>query len=223
MLVLSSNRGLAGSYNGNVLRMATRNYEEYQEANTPVNLEVSGKRGIAFLRFRRIPIDTTFTSFEDRPQFEEVDVLARQYIGQFLRGEIDKLEVVYTKFLSASRQIPVTETLLPMTVAQVAEDTARHPQKGTTARTSNSVPYEFLPDPASILEEIVPASFKVRLYKCFLDAAVSEQIMRMIAMRGATENANEMVKTLTRQYNRARQSQITRELSEIIGGAAALE
>jgi F-type H+-transporting ATPase subunit gamma len=223
MLVLSSNRGLAGSYNGNVLRMATRNFEEYQESNTPVNLEVSGKRGIAFLRFRRIPIDTTYTQFEDRPQFEEVEVLARKYIGQFLRGEIDKLEVVYTKFLSSSRQVPVTETLLPMTVAQVGEDTARHPEKGASARKSNSIPYEFLPDPASILEEIVPASFRVRLYKCFLDAAVSEQIMRMIAMRGATENANEMVKTLTRQYNRARQSQITRELSEIIGGAAALE
>lgn len=223
LLVLTSNRGLAGSYNGNVLRMATRNYEEHQESNTPVNLEVSGKRGIAFLRFRRIQIDTTYTSFEDRPQFEEVDVLANQYIGQFLRGEIDKLEVVYTKFLSSSRQVPVTETLLPMTVSQVGEDTSRHPAKGATGRMSADVPYEFLPDPASILEEIVPASFKVRLFKCFLDAAVSEQIMRMIAMRGATENADEMVKTLTRQYNRARQSQITRELSEIIGGAAALE
>ncbi|QDV37043.1 ATP synthase F1 subunit gamma [Tautonia plasticadhaerens] len=224
VLVLTSNRGLAGSYNGNVLRMATRNYEEHQESGRPVNLEVSGKRGIAFLKFRRIPIDTTYTTFEDRPQFEEVEVLANQYIGQFLRGEIDRLEVVYTKFLSSSRQVPVTETLLPMTVAQVGEDTSRHPAKGAApGRKVAHVPYEFLPDPASILEEIVPASFKVRLFKCFLDAAVSEQIMRMIAMRGATENADEMVKTLTRQYNRARQSQITRELSEIIGGAAALE
>ena len=85
------------------------------------------------------------------------------------------------------------------------------------------MPYEFLPDPASILEEIVPIAFKVRLLKCFLDAAVSEQISRMVAMRGATENADQMVTSLTRLYNRARQSQITRELAEIIGGAAALE
>ncbi len=85
------------------------------------------------------------------------------------------------------------------------------------------VPYEFVPSAASILEEIVPVSFKIRLFKCFLDAAVSEQIARMVAMKGATENADDMIKLLTRQYNRARQSQITRELAEIIGGAAALE
>ena len=89
--------------------------------------------------------------------------------------------------------------------------------------TGERVPYEFLPDARSILEEIVPVSFKVRLFKCFLDAAVSEQIARMVAMRGATENADEMVKSLTMLYNRARQAQITRELAEIIGGAAALE
>ncbi|RUL89520.1 ATP synthase F1 subunit gamma [Tautonia sociabilis] len=223
MLVLTSNRGLAGAYNGSVLRLATREYDELQEAGTPTTLEVSGKRGIAFLRFRRIPIDASYTQFEDRPQFEEVEVLANRFIGQFLRGEIDKLQVVYTKFLSSSRQVPVTETLLPMTVSQVGEDTSRHPARGAGASSRGRVPYEFLPDPESILEEIVPTSFKIRLFKCFLDAAVSEQIMRMIAMRGATENANEMVKSLTRQYNRARQSQITRELSEIIGGAAALE
>src|SRR5690606_16280262 len=156
LLVLSSNRGLAGSYNGNILRMATRSYEEHQEAGTAVNLEVSGKRGIAFLRFRRIPIDTTYTQFEDRPQFEEVELLADRYIGQFLRGEIGRLEVGYTKFVSSSRQVPVTETLLPMTVAQVGEDTARQPAKGVAAapRKADRVPYEFLPDPSSILEEI---------------------------------------------------------------------
>ena len=85
------------------------------------------------------------------------------------------------------------------------------------------VPYEFLPDAQSILEEIVPVSFKVRLFKCFLDAAVSEQIARRVAMKAATENADEMIKTLTRQYNRARQETITKELLEIIGGAEALK
>jgi F-type H+-transporting ATPase subunit gamma len=113
-----------------------------------------------------------------------------------------------------------------MTAAQVGESTARHRSTAaaeTTGRRKERVPYEFLPDAASILEEIVPVSFKVRLFKCFLDAAVSEQIARMVAMRGATENADEMVKSLTMLYNRARQAQITRELAEIIGGAAALE
>ena len=108
----------------------------------------------------------------------------------------------------------------------IAETTGRTSRPVTTAAPAwrgERVPYEFLPDAASILEEIVPVSFKVRLFKCFLDAAVSEQIARMVAMRGATENADEMVKSLTMLYNRARQAQITRELAEIIGGAAALE
>jgi F-type H+-transporting ATPase subunit gamma len=109
----------------------------------------------------------------------------------------------------------VVETLLPMTAESLG---------GPTAQSAGaSVEYEFLPDARSILEELVPVSFKIRLFKCFLDAAVSEQISRMVAMRGATENADEMIKTLTRSYNRARQTQITRELSEIIGAAAALQ
>ena len=147
----------------------------------------------------------------------------------YVRGEIDRLDVAYTQFISAARQEAVVQTLLPMTAARSARRAASVRQArpaergGGRAAASERVPYEFLPDPQSILEEIVPVSFKVRLFKCFLDAAVSEQIARMVAMRGATENADDMIKVLTTQYNRARQSQITRELSEIIGGAAALE
>ncbi len=152
----------------------------------------------------------------------------------FVRGEIDRLDVAYTRFINAARQEATVQTLLPMSAASVGEagpsvrqakpaTKAASPTAGAPKRRGERVPYEFLPDPKSILEEIVPVSFKVRLFKCFLDAAVSEQIARMVAMRGATENADDMIKTLTRQYNRARQTQITRELAEIIGGAAALE
>ena len=112
-----------------------------------------------------------------------------------------------------SRQMAVVETLLPIGNPAGAES------KSGKTKTA----YEFLPSPEQILEEIVPASFKARLFKCFLDAAVSEQISRMVAMKSATENADDMIRVLRAQYNRARQSQITSELSEIIGGAAALE
>jgi F-type H+-transporting ATPase subunit gamma len=112
-----------------------------------------------------------------------------------------------------SRQKSVIETLLPIGKLTTAE----------SEKTGPKVEYEFLPSPREILEELVPASFKARLYKCFLDAAVSEQIARMVAMKSATDNADEMIRTIRAQYNRARQSQITSELSEIIGGAAALE
>jgi F-type H+-transporting ATPase subunit gamma len=229
LLVLTSNRGLAGGYNGNVIRVSTRTLQDYATDGLATRLEVSGKRGLAYCRFRGIATDASYLQFEDRPQFDEVEVLANNYIRMFLRGEIDRVDVAYTRFINAARQEAVVQTLLPMTASQVAEATksVRQPKPGVKAKDDDKlkerVPYEFVPDAASILEEIVPVSFKVRLFKCFLDAAVSEQIARMVAMRGATENADDMVKNLTMLYNRARQAQITRELAEIIGGAAALE
>jgi F-type H+-transporting ATPase subunit gamma len=229
LLVLTSNRGLAGGYNGNVVRIATRRYYDFQTDGIGTILEVAGKRGINYCRFRGIHMDATYTQYEDRPQYDDVEKLADRYISLYVKGEIDQLEVVYTQFINAARQQAVVQTLLPMTTASVGEagPSVRQSTKVEGAvvatRPGERVPYEFLPNPQSILEEIVPVSFKVRLFKCFLDAAVSEQIARMVAMRGATENADDMIKVLTRQYNRARQSQITRELSEIIGGAAALE
>jgi F-type H+-transporting ATPase subunit gamma len=228
LLVLTSNRGLAGGYNGNVVRAATRSLQDAQTEGIATTLEVAGKRGINYFKFRGINADATYTHYEDRPQFDDVERLADKYIGLFINHEIDRVDVAYTKFINAARQQAVVQTLLPMTAASVAEATAsvRQTSKGAAAAAAvkgDRVPYDFLPDARSILEEIVPVSFKVRLFKCFLDAAVSEQIARMVAMRGATENADDMVKTLTRLYNRARQAQITRELAELIGGAAALE
>jgi F-type H+-transporting ATPase subunit gamma len=233
LLVISSNRGLAGGYNGNVLRASARAIQAFETGGIGVSTEVTGKRGIAYCKFRGIHMDATYTQFEDRPQFDEVEVLANRYIAMFVSREIDQLDVGYTQFKSVARQEAVVQTFLPMTATSVGETgpsvrAARSgPAKGQEQAPAPSmrgrVPYEFVPDPKSILEEIVPVSFKVRLFKCFLDAAVSEQIARMTAMRGATENADEMITTLTRLYNRARQAQITRELAEIIGGAAALE
>ncbi|MBT6498223.1 MAG: ATP synthase F1 subunit gamma [Planctomycetaceae bacterium] len=210
LLVITSNRGLCGGYNGGVLRKATACIRE-SESNQRV--EVAGKRGINFLKFKGQTIAESYTHFEDRPTFEEAEVLADRYIDEFISGKIDRLDVAYMKFESSSRQTPVLERLLP--IGQLA---------GTgEGEKKSKIDYEFLPSAQEILEEIVPAAFKAQMLKCFLDAAVSEQIFRMVAMKGATENAGEMISSLSRQYNRARQSQITNELAEIIGGMAALE
>ena len=217
LLVLTSNRGLCGGYNGAVLREAVGRIRQARDSGQSVRLEVAGKRGMAFLKFQRYQIDETFTHFEDRPRFEEVEVLADRYIDWFTSGRIDRLDVAYTRFLSSSRQVAVLETLLP--IGKLAEP-GGNAQPG---RNGQQIEYEFLPSAGEILQELVPAAFKARLFKCFLDAAVSEQIARMVAMKGATENADEMIRHLSQQYNRARQTQITSELSEIIGGAAALE
>jgi F-type H+-transporting ATPase subunit gamma len=132
---------------------------------------------------------------------------------------VDRVEVAYMRFFSASRQAPVIDTLLPLTSAVVET------RKGTPAATALAKPveYEFLPSARDILEELLPVSFKVRLFKAFLDAAVSEQIARRVAMKSATENAEQMIKTLTQHYNRARQARITKEIAEVIGGAEALK
>jgi F-type H+-transporting ATPase subunit gamma len=211
LLVVTSNRGLCGGYNGAIhvmgrLKEAKANGEE-------LTLEVAGKRGQAFLKFQGIEPDRFYGNFEDKPRFDEVDEIAQRFIDGFVSGEIHRVEVAYTEFLSSSRQQATLQTLLPLgNLDSAGED-----------ESSRTVDYEFLPSPEDILEEIVPAAFKAQMFKCFLDAAVSEQIARMVAMKGATENAGEMISTLSMQYNRARQSQITSELSEIIGGAAALE
>jgi F-type H+-transporting ATPase subunit gamma len=230
LLVITSNRGLAGGYNGNILRAAILRHHDNQTDGIETSFEVAGKRGIGFFRFRKLVPDATYTQFEDRPQFHEVEILAEKYIKLYVQGTIDRLDVAYTQFISSSRQVATVQTLLPITTADIGKTIPSVRQASPVAKEAPApakkvepVSYEFLPDAASILEEIVPVSFKVRLFKCFLDAAVSEQISRMVAMGGATKNADDLVKSLTRQYNRARQNQITRELADIVGAAGALE
>jgi len=214
LLVLSANRGLCAGYNGNVLRRATARYRELCDLMDEVRLEVAGKRGISAFRFRKIVPDESFTHFDDKPSFAEVDVLATRYLQDYADGTLDRLDVAYTRFESASCQEAVVETLLPLGGLENPAVVQEPP--------ASDVPYEFLPSAESILDEVVPTSFKVKLFKCFLDAAVSEQISRMVAMKAATENADGMISHLSMAYNRARQGQITGELLEIISGAEAL-
>jgi len=213
LLVLSANRGLCGGYNGNVTRAGLARLEELQSEIPKVSLEISGKRGISAFKHRGAMAAAEFTHFEDKPSFEEVDVLATRYLDAYAAGQVDRLDVAYTRFVSIAKQQAVVETLLPLGSLDV--------ETGEDESASQSV-YEFIPSAESILEEVVPTSFKIKLFKCFLDAAVSEQISRMVAMKGATENAGDLIKELSMTYNRARQSQITGEIMEIIGGVEAL-
>jgi F-type H+-transporting ATPase subunit gamma len=219
LLVLSSNRGLCGGYNAAILREAALAIRRLQEEGVTLHLELSGKRAITYFRYQGIRGEHSYTNFEDKPKFEETDVLASRYLADYIAGRIDRVEVAYMKFLNAARQAPVVETLLPLST--LAPEPGRRRPAGEP--DTRKVDYEFLPSAGEILEEILPVSFKIRLFKCFLDAGVSEQIARRVAMKAATENAGEMIKALSLKYNRARQAQITKEISEIIGGAAALK
>ena len=218
LLILTANRGLCGGYNGSVVRLAVPRIAEIKAECPNLKIEVSGKRGIAALKFRKIEVQQTYTQFEDQPKFDEVEAIANRYLEQYAAGELDRLDVVYTKFVSISKQVAVVETLLPL-----GSLTDSEPGKDKPKEASSGSMYEFMPSAESILQEVVPTSFKVKLFKCFLDAAVSEQISRMVAMKSATENASDMIKQLSMTYNRARQSQITGEIMEIIGGVEALK
>jgi F-type H+-transporting ATPase subunit gamma len=228
LLVLTANRGFCGGLNGSLIRAGAQRWMELKQSVPNCRLEVSGKRGMKGLKSRGIDASASYTKFEDKPTFDEVDEIASRYLDEYATGNLDRLDVVYMKFESVAKQHVAIETLLPLGAIGGGETSPKpgvragdhdHSHDATGGRRAI---YEFLPSPQSILEEIVPASFKIKLFKCFLDAAVSEQIARMVAMKSATENAGDLIQRLSMQYNRARQSRITSELMDVIGGVEAL-
>ena len=218
VLVLTGNRGLCGGYNSNVVRQAAALLGQWKSERVATNVAVSGKRGISALKFRGADIAETYTTFEDKPEFAAVAPIGRAYLEAYASGAIDRFDVVYTRFHGIAKQEAIVETLLPLKPPEADGGPQASGQRGLASDT-----YDFYPSAESILEEILPASFLSRLFKCFLDAAVSEQVARMVAMKAATENAGGLIKSLSRQYNRARQSQITGEIMEILGGVEALK
>ena len=215
LLVICSNRGLCGGYNAGILREATNSLNAAKSRGEETLLELSGKRAISFFKYQQIIPVATYINFEDKPRFDEVEPLADKFISEFVAGNVDAVDVAYMKFLNPARQIPVVETILPFAKPNESASNA--------IKKNDNTSYEFLPSAEEILAELLPQAFKASLFKCFLDAAVSEQIGRRVTMKAATENADDMIKAISLLYNRARQAQITKEISEIIGGAAALE
>ena len=223
MLVLTANRGLCGGYNGSVVRAAIARRTEIKQQIESGEISVSGKRGISAMRYAGIPIEKSYTEFDDKPSFSAVARIADDLIERYITGKVDRVDVAYTRFMSSSKQVAIVETLLPFSNLELpTASTPGSVEASSDGASGNKEDYEFLPSASAILEEVVPASFRARLFKCFLDAAVSEQIARMVAMKSATENAGDIIKSLSRRYNRARQSKITQEIMEIIGGVEAL-
>jgi F-type H+-transporting ATPase subunit gamma len=219
LVVLTSDRGLAGGYNGNVLRAALGHLEQQAARGLSTDVHMVGKKGIGYFRFLRRPLSEQTAGIGDKPRFEQVEGIANDLMDRFVRGEIASAHVAYMKFLSAGQQRPVVVQLLPL-----KPETKPEAGEGEGAGPAGppAVEYEFSPEPRQLLDELLPAVVRVRLFQAFNDAAVSEQVARMVAMKAATDAAGDMIKALTREYNRARQTQITMELLDIVGGANAL-
>lgn len=213
LLVITSNRGLCGAYNAAVLRSALEQRRVLAEAGLPPEMEIVGKKGINYLRFLGVPVAEKTTDVEDRIAFSRVSDMAERYMDLYQRDQVARVHVAYMQFHSVGVQRPAIAQLLPI------EPPPARPEEKPRLR----VEFEFSPPPAELLARLIPEAVKIRLFQCFNDAIVSEQVARMIAMKAATDSAGDMIKFLTRQYNRARQSQITTELADIVGGANAVQ
>ena len=224
VIVIAANRGMCGGYNASLVRTAVRRIRELKQTGREVDVFAFGVRTLNGLR--QAGIDTFWhgPQYEGRVEFAGVFELADTLMKRFVAGEVGAVELVYTRFVSSTSQQPTREPLLPLGGLEcpTGKGGAKAPAKEEGKKFNAQ--YLFMPaDPKRVLRALLPRTVVVRVYRAFLDALASEYVARMTAMRTATENAEDMAKQLTQQYNRARQGGITRELAEIVGGAEALK
>ena len=217
LLLITSNRGFCGGYNGNLLRTAMSLVNANGDAGITTDLFVIGKKGVNYLSFLGHDLAQTYPDLPDAPEFAEVEVIASGFMKDYEAKTYDAVHVVYMKFITTSRQTAEAMTLLPIK----SEDDSAEAKQSTKGGVE--VQYDFSPEPSILLRELLPVTVKVRLFQCFSDAAVSENVARMVAMKSASDSAKDMAKSLAQKFNRARQSQITTELLDIMGGVEALK
>jgi F-type H+-transporting ATPase subunit gamma len=215
VLVIASDRGLCGAYNSTVLRTVTKLLNEIRANGREVVVDVSGRKALAFFKYQKQEVSTRH-AIGDKPQYEAVEKIGQDYIDRFVAGEFASVKVIYMRFISAARQRPEVMQLLPLTLPK-ADEVAGDGDKVSNAN------FDFSPSAPELLNDLLPRSLKVSLYQAFLDAVVSENVMRMVAMKAATDNAGGLGRTLKRNFNRARQARITTELTEIVAGVEALK
>jgi F-type H+-transporting ATPase subunit gamma len=212
VLVITSDRGLAGAYNANVLKIAEQHLREIRSGGKEPVLYVVGKKGVGYFRFRGVPMQDSWQGFSEVPPYEKAEVVGRRLIEDFADQTIDELHCAYTDFRSAFTLRATSKRFLPIAPEEVMG----------TARDTVPAEYLFEPEPAEILEHLLPQYVITKVYAALLESAASENASRRRAMKAATDNADDLIKVLTRQANRARQDEITTEILEIVGGAEAL-
>jgi F-type H+-transporting ATPase subunit gamma len=238
VLVVTSDRGQAGGYNANVLREAEQLQSLLREQGKEPVLYVVGRKGVNYYRFRRRKVAASWTGFSEQPQYSDAAEVARVLVAAFMAGaggrdteeaaseagapageveSVDELHLVYTQFKNMVNQTPQARRMAPMEVEYTEEDGANESSSGEIKAL-----YEFEPDADTLFDALLPKYIGARLFSAMLESAASESANRQRAMKAATDNANELIRTLTLESNQARQAQITQEISEIVGGADAL-
>jgi F-type H+-transporting ATPase subunit gamma len=211
-IVITADRGLAGAYNSSVNRRTEREIRSDQDQGRGYSLAIAGRKGESYFRYRGYDIDYHDGGFSEQPQYEDARRLGEHVIDRFRDGEIDKLDIVYTRFLSVGSQKVATTRLLPLEKKAIKD----------MAESGPGSLYEFEPEPEAILDRLLPRYIEARIFSAMLDAAASEHAARQRAMKSATDNAEDLIGTLSVQANKVRQAGITTGIMEVVGGAEAL-
>lgn len=228
VLVVTADKGMCGAYNANVLKTAEQLITRLSEEGKVPVLYVTGRRGVAYYQFRDRPIEASWTGFSEQPSVTDAQEITRTLLAAFMAGAddeddgpgedgilgVDELHIVHTRFVTLLTQTPEPRQMAPLEVEEVEE----HELDEQVLLPD----YEFEPNPEALLAALLPKYITTRVYAALIDAAASESASRRRAMKAATDNADEMIKTLRRSANAARQAAITQEISEIVGGASAL-
>lgn len=218
VLLITSDRGLAGGYSSNVIKAAEQLTERLTGEGKEVDTYIVGRKGVAYYAFRERKVTESWTGFTDNPTYADAKKIAGPLIEAVLQetaeGGVDELHIVFTEFVSMLTQTPVQDRLLPLSLEEKAEEQEK---KGELLPL-----FEFEPSAEEVLDALLPRYVEARIYNALLQAAASKHAATRRAMKSATDNADELIKSLTRLANAARQADITQEISEIVGGASAL-
>ena len=213
-VAIAADRGLCGGYNAGVLRATEGEVKADVLAGKQYAIVPVGRKSEGYFKFRGYSLKNAFAGFSDAPKYENAKAIGQYVVKMFVEGEVDRVELVYTRFVSAGTQEVVRRPLVPLERDVAAGGDAKPATGGGS--------YEFEPDPDVILQTLLPRYVEARVYAALLNAAASEHAFRQRAMKSATDNAEELIKSLSRTMNRARQDAITTEIMEIVGGAEAL-
>ena len=223
-VLVTGDRGLAGAFNSQILRAGIRRAVEHEGEGRKVDFFSSGRRGVSSLRFRGRDLRGEYTGFTDRPAYANAREIAEDLMTAYIDGDVDRVEIFYNGYISPLSQVVREEVLLPLQQASVLEggegDTAGNSEE--EPETGHHALVEYEPDPAEILQRLVPDYVEISIYRALLESTASEHGARMTAMRNASENAGEVIEDLTLEMNRARQAEITSEIVEVVAGAESL-
>jgi len=229
LLLVTGDRGLAGAFNSQIVRAGVRAGAEYESQGKSMAWYASGRRGVSSLTFRGRETKGAYTGFTDRPAYANARDIAADLMAAYIDGEVDRVEIVYNRYISPLTQEVTRETLLPLQQATILGDDGEADTLGERASEGHDehedgkhALVEYEPDPAEILERLIPAYVEISIFRALLESTASEHGARMTAMRNASENAGDIIKDLTLEFNRERQAAITQEIMEVVAGAESL-